>query len=63
MENVKQKFLQSHFLQHHHQSFSKEVEVRLIDKTQASNPTKREFYCMRTLRTLYPGGLNIESDY
>ena len=63
MENVKQKFLQSHFLQRDHQGFLKDVEVRLIDKTQASDPTKREFYWMRTLRTLYPDGLNIESDY
>ena len=63
MESVKQKFLQSHFLQCDHQGFLKEVEIWLIDKTQASDPTKREFYWMRTLRTLYPDGLNIESDY
>ena len=63
MENVKQKLLQSHFLQSDHQGFLKDVEVRLIDKTQASDPTKREFYWMRTLRTLYPDDLIIESDY
>ena len=62
MENVKQKFLQNHFLQRDHQGFIKDVEVRLIDKTQASDPTKREFYWMRTLRTLYPDGVNNESD-
>ena len=44
MEIVKQKFLQSHFLQRDHQGFLKDLEVRLIDKTQASNPNKREFY-------------------
>ena len=49
MENVKQKFLQSHFLQRDHQGFLKDVEVQLIDKTQASDPTKRKFYWMRTL--------------
>ena len=59
MENVKQKFLESHFLQRDH----KDVDVELIDKTQASDPTKREFYWMRTLRTLYPDYLDIESDY
>ena len=63
MENVKQKFLQSYFLQRDHQGFLKDVEVRLIDKTQVSDPTKREIYWVRTLRTLYPDGLNIESDY
>ena len=52
MENVKQ-----------NHGFHKDVEVRLIDKTQASDPTKSEFYWMRTLRILYPDGLNIESDY
>ena len=44
MEIVKQKFLQSHFLQRDHQGFLKDVEVRLIDKSQASDPNKREFY-------------------
>ena len=33
MENVKQKFLQSHFLQRDHQDFLKDVDIRLIDKT------------------------------
>ena len=62
MENVKQKFLQRHFLQHDHKGFLKDVKVRLIDKTQGSDPTKRECYWMRTLKTLYADGLNIESD-
>ena len=63
MENVKQKFLQSHFLQYDYHGFLKDVEVWLIDKTQASDPNKRDFYWMRILRTLYSDGLNIESDY
>ena len=49
MENVKQQFLQSHFLQQNHKVFLKYVEVRLIDKTKGSDPAKREFYWMRTL--------------
>ena len=63
MENVKQKFLQSHFLQDDHKGFLEDAEVRLINKTQDSHPTKREYYWMRKLKTLYPDGLNIESDY
>ena len=63
VENLKQKFLQSHFLQSDHQVFLKDGEVWLIDKTQTSDPAKKEFYWMRTLRTLYPDDLNIESDY
>ena len=62
MENVKQKSLQSHFLQRDHQGFLKD-EAQLIDKMQSSDPAKREFYWMRTIRTLYPDGLNIESDH
>ena len=45
------------------EGFLKDVVVWLIDKTQASDPTKSDFYWMRTLRTLYPDGLYIESDY
>ena len=63
MENVKQKFLQSHLLQDGHKGFLEDVEIRLIDKTQGSDPTKREYYRMRTLKTLYPDGLNIEINY
>ena len=63
MENIKQKSLQSHFLQDDHKGFLEDVEVRLIDKTQGSDPTKQEYYWMGTLKTLYPDGLNIESDY
>ena len=55
-KNVKQMFLQSPFLQNYRKGF-------LIDKTQGSDPTKREYYWMRTLKTLYPDALNIESDY
>ena len=55
--------MRSHFLQNDHQGFLKDVEARMIDKTQCSDTTKREFHWMKTLVTLYPGGLNTESDY
>ena len=63
MENVIQKILQSNFLQSNHQGFLKNVQVWLINKTQAFDPTKKEFYWMRIFRTLYPDGLNIGNDY
>ena len=63
MEDVKEKFSKSHFLQPDHIAFLKDVKVRLIGKTQCSDPTKREFYWIRTLKILYPDGLSIESDY
>ena len=43
MENVKQKFLQSHFLQRDHQGFLKDVEARLIDKTRLLIQPKGSF--------------------
>ena len=58
-KKLNQKFLLSHFLQSDHQSFLKYVEVWLTNKTQGSDPTKREFYRMRTLRPLYPSNLLI----
>ena len=63
MENVEETFLQRQFLQDDHKGFLKDVEVTLIDKTQGSDPTKLEYYWMKTLKTLFPDGLNIESDY
>ena len=51
MENVKQKFLQNHFLQDDHKGFLEDVEVRLIDKTKCSDPTKWDYNWMRTLKT------------
>ena len=63
MENVKQTVLENLLLQSDHQGFLEEEKVRLTDKLLASDPTKQELYWMRTLRTLHPDGLKIESDY
>ena len=63
MKNVKQRLLENLLLQSDHQGFLEEEKVRLTYKIQTSNSTKQELYWMKTLRTLYPDGLNIESDY
>ena len=63
IESYKHQFLQNCFLQDHHTGFLADTEVTLIDKNQASDLTKREYYWMRTLKTLYFDGLNLESDY
>ena len=55
--------MESQFLESDYQGFLKDVEVWLIDKTQASDTTKRKLYWMTTLRTFYLDGRNIESDY
>ena len=40
--------------------FLNDVSVTLIDKTDESDPKKREDYWMKTLKTMAPYGLNIE---
>ena len=56
--------MQEHLFQHFdsegQEDFLKDLSVTLIDKTDASDPNKRENYWMRTLRTLAPNGLNVE---
>ena len=61
--SCKQQFLQNDFLQDDYRGFLEDADVILIDKTQAYDPTKREYYWMRTLKSLYSDGLNLESDY
>ena len=36
-----------------------DVSITLIDKTDGSNPTKRENYWMQTLKAFAPDGLNV----
>ena len=47
-ENVNQNFLQSPLLQCNRNDFLEDLEVRLIDKAEGSDPTRREYYWMRT---------------
>ena len=42
IENCKQQFLQNYSLPDDHHDFLEDVKVTLIDKTQASDATKRE---------------------
>ena len=49
-EECKQKYLHEHFLQDDHHGFLNDAQVTLIDKTQASDTTKREYFWMRTLK-------------
>ena len=57
-EEIKQKFLYEHFLSDSHQSFE-DVSISLIDKLTLLNLIK-EYYWMRTLKTMAPFGLNTE---
>ena len=62
-EEIKQKSLHEHLLEDTHQSFQEDVSICLIDKTDPSDPRKREYYWMKTLKTIAPFGLNTEETY
>ena len=59
-----EKYMQENYYKHFesegHTEFLDNVSITLIDKTDGSNPTKRENYWMRTLKTFAPYGLNVK---
>ena len=55
-----QEHLYRHFSSPGHRGFLNDVSVILIDKTDGSDPKKREDYWMKTLKTIAPYDLNIE---
>ena len=40
--------------------FLNDVSITFIDKANAFNPLRREYYWRQTLKTMVPYGLNIE---
>ena len=55
-----QKYLQDHFLSEDHDGFLNIVKSTLIDKTDPSDPERRDEFWRTKLRTLATLGLNIE---
>ena len=55
--------LHEHFLIDDNHGFEKDVSICLINKTQSSDPHKREYYWMIILKTLAPFGLNTKDTY
>ena len=55
-----QEYLYTHFEGEGHNGFL-DVSITLIDKTEGSDPTKRETFWMHRLKTLAPCGINIEN--
>ena len=49
-----------HFLSHDHNGLINDIEIIFIDKTDPSDPTRREEFWRAKLKTLAPNGLNIE---
>ena len=55
-----QKYLHDHFLSEDQDSLLNNVEINLIDKTDPSDPERREEFWKTKLRTLATLGLNID---
>ena len=55
-----QRHLYEHYSSVGHCGFLKHVSITLTDKTDSSDPLKREDYWRRTLFTMAPYGLNTE---
>ena len=55
-----QNYFHQHFLGEDHNGLQEDCEITIIDKTDPTDPTKREFFWIRMLKTLSPLGLNIE---
>ena len=58
-----QHYLHQHFLSDDHKGLMNDCESIFIDKTDSSDPTRREFFWMRVLKTIAPWGLNIDEGY
>ena len=55
-----QQHLHEHFCSSNQNCFISDVSVTFIDKTDPSDPLKREDYWKSTLKTMASFGLNIE---
>ena len=55
-----QRYLHEHVLSDSHNGLINDVEIVFIDKTEPSDPTRREEFCKIKLKTLEPYGLNLE---
>ena len=59
-ETCMQQHLYEHFCSSNHNCFISDVSVTFIDKTDPSDPLKREDYWRSTLKTMAPFELNFE---
>ena len=58
-----QNYFHQHFLSDGHNGLMNDCEFIFKDKTDFSDPTRREFFWMRVLKTIAPSGLNIDEGY
>ena len=55
-----QKYFHDHFLSKGHNGMINDVEIVFIDKTDPSDPTRREEFWRNKLKTLVAYGLDVE---
>ena len=55
----KQNYFHKHFPSENHHELLEDCEIRLIDKTNSSDPTRRGFFSTQKPKTLTPLGLNV----
>ena len=60
-ETCMQEHLFSYFSSPGHNGFLNDVSITFIDKTDPSDPLKREDYWNRTLKTMAPHGFDFEN--
>ena len=60
-EKCMQEYLYSHIESEGHNGFLEDLSINLIDKTDATDPTKREMFWMHTLKTLALYDLNVKN--
>ena len=58
-----QNYFHQYFLSDGHNGLMNDCEIFLIDKTDSSDPSWREFFWMRVLKTIAPLGFNIDERY
>ena len=56
-----QSFFHQHFPSEGHHCFVNDCKITVIDKTDSSDPARREFFSIKLLKT-YPLALNIEEE-
>ena len=57
-EEHMQPLIFEHYFSNDHNGFLEDCSITLIDKTDGSDPTRREEYWRRVLKTVTPFGLN-----
>ena len=62
-KEIKQQSLNDHLFRDGHQSFEEDVSLCLIDKTNLFDLNKRDYYRMRTLKTITLFGFNTKETY